>query len=42
MQEGKEDTAGDRLKLLEGCDNHMHFQSKTEISAIHSDQSKVH
>lgn len=39
---GNEGTAGDKLKLFEGCDNHMHFQTKTKISAIHRDQRKVH
>ena len=34
------DTAGDTLKL-EGFDNHLHFKTKTEISAIHMDQRKV-
>ena len=35
------DTAGDKRKLLAGRDNHFHFKTKTEISAIHMDQRKV-
>lgn len=35
------DTAGDKRKLLAGRDNHLHFKTKTEISAVHMDQRKV-
>ena len=37
---GNEGTAEDKLKLLEGCDNHMHFQTKTEISAFHKEPTQ--